>query len=110
MDARASGIGLVIRTPSSQFSQLGNVVFFDDEGSVVAIANVLNNSDPSISARPPQGISKLEGPVNCVETPLPGVRGVASVGTKIERLPSEDLGGYYGLEAVLIYPETNQFC
>jgi hypothetical protein len=109
MDARASGIGVVIPTPSSRFSQLGNVVFVDDEGSVVAIANVFNNSDPSVSARPPEGISKIEGPVGRVEIPLPGVRAVASVGAKIERLPNEYLAAYHNLEKLLMYAEGTRF-
>jgi len=89
MDARASGIGLVIPAPSSRFSQLGNVAFVDHQGSIVAIASVLNNSARSISARPPKAISTLQGPLNCTNVPLAGVRAVGSLGVSIERLPND---------------------
>jgi hypothetical protein len=93
MDARANGIGLVIPATSARFSQLGNVVFVDQDGWAVAIASVLNNSDPSISARPPEAIRALKGPLSRTNVPLVGVRAVGSLGVSVERLRSEEFEG-----------------
>lgn len=40
MDARKLNFGIVIPMPTSQFSQLGNIVYVDESGSVVKVLNI----------------------------------------------------------------------
>jgi hypothetical protein len=49
MDARDKGFGLVIPLPFTATSQLGNVVYIDDEGIVEPIGNILKESSSGFS-------------------------------------------------------------
>lgn len=94
MDARKAGIGLVIPTPSARFSQLGNVVFVNDDGELVAIANVFDGSSPGLSTRPPAGLTRLQRPTCRDEVHVTGVRAVATKGIQVEPVPREEYEGY----------------
>jgi hypothetical protein len=49
MDARDKGFGLVIPLPFTATSQLGNIVYIDDEGIVEPIGNILKESSSGFS-------------------------------------------------------------
>ena len=94
MDARKAGIGLVIPTPSARFSQLGNVVFVNDDGELVAIANVFDSSTPGLSVKPPAGMTQLQRPTSNTEAHVAGMRAVATKGIRVEPLSSEEYERY----------------
>jgi hypothetical protein len=49
MDAREKGFGLVIPLPFTATSQLGNIVYIDDEGIVESIGNIFKESLDGVS-------------------------------------------------------------
>jgi hypothetical protein len=60
MDAREKGFGLVIPLPFTATSQLGNIVYIDDEGIVEPIGNIFKESLDGVSDGPmaPCGLTK----------------------------------------------------
>lgn len=58
MDARAKGHGIIVPSPQSHSSELGNVVYFDKTGFMIAFASIFaERSLPRI----PGGLSGLSG-------------------------------------------------
>jgi len=81
MDARRGGLGIVMTMPVSQVSLLGDVIYIDDSGSPVKVANIFESNHPKLSTF---GYTKEECIVR--KTLFKGIVEVATPGIKLTRL------------------------
>jgi hypothetical protein len=93
MDARDKGFGLVIPLPFTATSQLGNIVYIDDEGIVEPIGNILKELSTGFS-------EALQSPCDLTNDP-PTKRNhfntavaITTLGLEADPLTKKDCEGY----------------
>jgi hypothetical protein len=90
MDAREKGFGLVIPLPFTATSQLGNIVYIDDEGIVEPIGNIFKESLDGVSesSLAPCGLALKDSRTTCkhINTSV----AITSLGLQGEALTKEE--------------------
>jgi hypothetical protein len=89
MDARDAKFGVIMPMPTSQFSQLGNVVYIDETGSAVRVMNIF---EPRKHLTP-FGCLKTDCKVHT--TDLAGMVAVTTSGIKAQPLKESEYAKYY---------------
>jgi hypothetical protein len=95
----------VIPTPIAHASQLGNVIFVDDDGLGVVVANIFRDSHRAIRQPPP--IAGALTPGTILETTVAGIRVVSTAGFHVDALQKDDTEGY--VSANTLFTKTNEY-